>query len=159
MPIVSLAQARSHVRVEADYPEEQLQDAIAGAEDAAQAFLNRRIYSDASALAQARSGYPAAVKEAAAARDRALADAVFIDDRTERTAAIRLADVSYREAKAEADACINGVVVNPSIVAAILLTIGHLYANRSDVVVGTQAVELPQGAKSFLRPYRRVMMP
>ncbi|WP_414609877.1 head-tail connector protein [Stenotrophomonas pavanii] len=159
MPIVSIAQARSHVRVEADYPEEQLQAAIAGAEDAAQAYLNRRIYSDTASLDEARAGYPTAAREAAASRDQALASAVFIEDRNERTAAIQMADIAYREAKAEADACIYGVVVNPSIVTAILLTIGHLYANRSDVVVGTQAVELPQGAKSFLRPYRRVMMP
>lgn len=159
MPIVSLAQARSQVRVEADYPEDQLQAAIAGAVDAAQAYLNRRVYENSNELAQARAGYPAAVKAARLARDEALAEAVFIENCEERTAAIRVAVVAYREATAEAEACIHGVVVNPSIVTAILLTIGHLYANRSDVVVGTQAVELPQGAKSFLRPYRRVMMP
>lgn len=159
MPIVSIAQARSHVRVEADYPEEQLQAAVAGAVDAAQAYLNRRIYESSGTLAQARAGYPAAVRAAAIARDRALADAVFIENREERTAAIRLANVAFGEATAEADACIHGVVVNPSIVTAVLLTIGHLYANRSDVVVGAQAVELPNGAKSLLRPYRRVMMP
>ncbi|WP_117310040.1 head-tail connector protein [Stenotrophomonas sp. G4] len=159
MPIVSLAQARSHVRVEADYPAEQLQGAISGSQDAAQAYLNRRIYEDANALALARSGYPTAVKAAALARDQALADAVFIEDGNERTATIRLSEIAYREAIAEAEACIHGVVANPSIFSAILLTLGHLYANRTDVVVGAQAVELPNGAKSLLRPYRRVMMP
>ncbi|MBN8791703.1 MAG: phage gp6-like head-tail connector protein [Stenotrophomonas nitritireducens] len=159
MPIVSLAQARSQVRVEADYPAEQLQTAIDGAVDAAQAYLNRRIYETAAALAAARSAYPAAVRAAATARTEALAAATFIEDRDERTAAIRLAEVAYEEAMAEAGACIHGIVVNPSIVTAILLTIGHLYANRSDVVVGAPAVELPQGAESFLRHYRRRMMP
>ncbi|WP_423173515.1 head-tail connector protein [Stenotrophomonas maltophilia] len=159
MPIVSLAQARSHVRVEADYPEEQLQAAIAGAQDAAQAYLNRRIYEDADALALARGSYPAVMKAAALAKSQALADAVFIEDGDERTAAIRLAVVAHREATVEAEACIHGVVANPSIFSAILLTLGHLYANRADVIVGAQTVELPNGAKSLLRPYRRVMMP
>ena len=104
MPIVSIAQARSHVRVEADYPEEQLQAAVSGAVDAAQAFLNRRIYESLDTLAQARAGYPAAVRAAATARDQALADAVFIENREERTAAIRLANVAFGEATAEAAA-------------------------------------------------------
>ena len=147
------------MRVEADYPAEQLQTAIDGAVDSAQAYLNRRIYETPEALAEARSAYPAAVRDAATARNAALGEATFIGDRAERTAAIRLADLAYEEAMLEAGACIHGVVVNPSIVTAILLTIGHLYANRSDVIVGAPAVELPQGAKSFLRHYRRRMMP
>lgn len=159
MPIVSLAQARSQVRVEADYPAEQLQTAIDGAVDAAQAYLNRRVYETAAILDGERSAYPTAVRDAATARSAALGEAAFIEDRDERTAAIRLADVAYEEAMAAAGACIHGVVVNPSMVTAVLLTIGHLYANRSDVVVGATVVELPHGAKSLLRPYRRVMGP
>lgn len=159
MAIVSIAQARSHVRVEADYPVEQLQDAIAGAIDAAQAYLNRRVYESADDLAAARALYPASVREAAAARDQSLADAVFIESDEERTATIRIAKVAYQEAVQAAEASVHGAVVNPSIVSAVLLTIGHLYANRSDVVVGATAVELPLGARNLLRPYRRVMMP
>jgi len=159
MAIVSIAQARSHVRVEADYPVEQLQDAIAGAIDAAQAYLNRRVYESTDLLAAARALYPASVRAAAAARDQSLADAVFIESDEERAATIRIAKVSYQEAVQAAEASVHGAVVNPSIVAAVLLTIGHLYANRSDVVVGATAVELPLGARSLLRPYRRVMMP
>ena len=159
MAIVSLAQARSHVRVEADYPAEQLQSAIDGAQDAAQAYLNRAVYEDVAALATARDGYPEAMGTAARTRDAALAEAVFIEDSAERTAAIDLAKLQYREAVAAADSCIHGIVVNPSIQAAVLLTLGHLYANRSDVVVGAPVAELPMGAKSLLRPYRRVMMP
>ncbi|AWH21874.1 MULTISPECIES: head-tail connector protein [Stenotrophomonas] len=159
MAIVSIAQARSHVRVEADYPVEQLQDAIAGAIDAAQAYLNRTVYESADDLAAARALYPGSVRAAAAARDQALADAVFIESDEERAATIRVAKVAYQEAVLAAGASVHGAVVNPSIVSAVLLTIGHLYANRSDVVVGATAVELPLGARSLLRPYRRVMMP
>jgi uncharacterized phiE125 gp8 family phage protein len=38
--------------------------------------------------------------------------------------------------------------------AAILLTLGHLYEHREDVVVGTISSELPRGAEALLFPYR-----
>ena len=158
MPIVSLAQARAHVRVEADYPAEQLETMIAGAVDAAQAYLNRAIYESAEALSEARAGYVPAVGAADAARQASREVSACLPP-AERVAALQLATAVYRDAIAEASRCIHGLVINGSIQAAILLTLGHLYANRSDVVVGAQAVELPQGAKALLRPYRRVMMP
>lgn len=37
---------------------------------------------------------------------------------------------------------------------AILLTVGHLYANRESVVVGTITAEVPQTAQVLLFPYR-----
>jgi hypothetical protein len=157
--LISLVQARAQVRVEDDYPVEQLQSHIDGAEDAAQGYLNRRIYETGQDLQDARLAYPAAVAAAVEERDRALAEAALIDGAEARAAATRVARVIYTETLAAADRCIHGVVVNPSLISAMLLTIGHLYANRSDVVVGAPAVELPQGAKSLLRPYRRVMMP
>lgn len=49
------------------------------------------------------------------------------------------------------------VVVKPlpaRIKAAILLTVGHYYENREDVVVGKTVVELPMGSKSLLDPLR-----
>lgn len=51
------------------------------------------------------------------------------------------------------------MIVDAAIKAAVLLTFGHLYANREDVVIGTSAVELPNGAKALLRPKRRNMGP
>lgn len=41
------------------------------------------------------------------------------------------------------------------VVAAIKLTIGHLYANREAVVVGVSVADLAQGVQSLLWPYRR----
>ena len=46
------------------------------------------------------------------------------------------------------------MVVNDAIKAAILLTLGHLYANREDVVTGLSVARLPLDARSFLRPHR-----
>lgn len=42
-----------------------------------------------------------------------------------------------------------------AIKSAILLTVGHLYANRESVVVGKAAVEIPSGAK-FLLDLKRI---
>jgi uncharacterized phiE125 gp8 family phage protein len=38
--------------------------------------------------------------------------------------------------------------------AALLLTIGTLYANRETVVIGQSAVQIPWGAEQLLRPHR-----
>ncbi|MDR6394634.1 head-tail connector protein [Herbaspirillum seropedicae] len=51
------------------------------------------------------------------------------------------------------------IVVDAAIKAAILLTCGHLYNNREDVVIGVTAVALPNGAQALLRPKRRNMGP
>ena len=47
-----------------------------------------------------------------------------------------------------------GIVINKAIEAACLLKLGHLFANREEVVVGSTAVELPLASKSLLMPYR-----
>jgi len=66
----------------------------------------------------------------------------------------------YADADSLASAVLAGeagadpILVNKSIIAACLLILGSLYANREDVVVGTNASELPMGSKSLLTPYR-----
>ncbi|MFK5282359.1 head-tail connector protein [Lacticaseibacillus paracasei] len=37
---------------------------------------------------------------------------------------------------------------------AMYLMIGHYYANRQDVVTGTQVNEMPQASELLLQPYR-----
>jgi len=46
------------------------------------------------------------------------------------------------------------IVANDSIRAATLLILGHLYANREDVITGTIATEIPLSSRSLLMPYR-----
>lgn len=46
------------------------------------------------------------------------------------------------------------IIINPTIIAACLLILGHLYANREDVVVGTITAQLPMGSQALLTPYR-----
>ncbi len=46
------------------------------------------------------------------------------------------------------------IVMSDSIRAAMLLILGHLYANREDSAIGLTAVELPMGSQYLLRPDR-----
>jgi hypothetical protein len=48
------------------------------------------------------------------------------------------------------------MVANSAVKAAILKTLGDLYANREDSVIGATAVELPLSARRLLRPHRIV---
>ena len=41
--------------------------------------------------------------------------------------------------------------------AAMMLTLGHLYANREDVVTGTISTALDMGSRALLAPYRQGM--
>lgn len=48
----------------------------------------------------------------------------------------------------------NAMVILDDIKFAILLVVGHLYANREDNVAGTIVSELKLGARALLQPYR-----
>lgn len=50
-----------------------------------------------------------------------------------------------------------GIVINPAIQAALLLIVGHLYANREDVLAGVSVAQLPNGSQYLLQPYRAGM--
>lgn len=49
------------------------------------------------------------------------------------------------------------MVCNDSVLAAMLLTLGHLYANREDVITGASPAAMPMGSRALLAPYRRGM--
>lgn len=46
-----------------------------------------------------------------------------------------------------------GVHVNEAINAAVLLIVGHLYANREDVITGVTATPMPMGSEFLITPY------
>ncbi|MFF7859693.1 head-tail connector protein [Pseudomonas monteilii] len=58
------------------------------------------------------------------------------------------------DAVAAGDAGESPMVSNRQIQAACLLILGHLYANREDVVTGTIATEIPRGSVALLTPHR-----
>ena len=47
-----------------------------------------------------------------------------------------------------------GIVITPAIQAALLLIVGHLYANREDVLAGVSVAQLPNGSQYLMQPYR-----
>ncbi|WP_219209212.1 head-tail connector protein [Variovorax boronicumulans] len=159
MPVVTLDQARAHLRLEADYPADQVEPYIAGAVDAAAQYLNRAIFDDWSSLDAALAALPAARGTARSAYKTAADAAALLEDPADRADALSVAQARLDFVTAETGRVLNGIVVNPSIVTAVLLTLGHLFSNREDVVVGVTATDVPNGARSLLRGDRRVMMP
>lgn len=86
--------------------------------------------------------------------DAAMADTALIDDQLLRCEAMDDAKFSLSEALDAATRVARGMVITPSIQSACLLKMGHLFANREEVVTGTIATELPQASKALLTPYR-----
>ncbi|WP_426391960.1 head-tail connector protein [Variovorax sp. R-27] len=159
MPVITLDQARAHLRVGATYPQEQIGPYMAGAEDHASQYLNRVIYADSDAMNTAIEALPASLTAARVAYEEAIAAAALIENASDRRDAVHIAESLLRAARAGTARALNGIVVNPSIISAVLLILGHLFESREDVVIAATAVELPHGARALLRPYRRVMMP
>lgn len=158
MSLLTIDEARAQCRVEADYPAEQLQPYIDGAECDAAAYLNRALFATQTDLDAAMDAVPATMATAGAAYAAALLAADAMTDLDQQQATIDVAETRMSSAREAASRIIHGAVVNPAILAAVRLTLGNLFTNRESVVLGAP-VELPLGARSLLRHYRRVMMP
>ena len=131
MPFITTAEAKLHLRVDGVAEDALIGIYIAAAEASAVAFIDRAVYADQPALDAALATAPAALSAATLAADNALL----------------CARMHYRR-------IMDGMMVNEAIRAAILLTTGHLYANREDVVTGVTVAALPNGAQYLLQPYR-----
>ena len=108
MRLITIEQARRHCRAEGE--DDQLLELYAGAAvEAAQNFLNRKLFEDEAAMA-------AAVLEGSAGADP--------------------------------------MVANDAVRAAVLLTLGHLYRNREEVITGAIVSEMKEGARALLWPHR-----
>lgn len=153
MSVISIDIAMHHLLAE---PDDQVlvQAQLEAAEGAAMQFLNRRFYLDQVALDQARAGVPAAMRAAKEANAAAVADAEAEPDYALRCRLLEHARQVLADAYDQADAIAYGMVINAQIQAACLLKLGHLFANREDVVTGTIATELPLASQHLLMPYR-----
>lgn len=153
MPVIAIDLAMHHLLAE---PEDQVlvEAQLGAAEDAAMNFLNRRFYLDQMALDQARAGVSAAMQQAREANAAAVAAAEAEQDHTLRCRLLEHARQTLADAYEQADAIVYGMVLNPAIQAACLLKLGHLFANREEVVTGTTAVELPLASQHLLMPHR-----
>lgn len=159
MPLLTPEQCRTQCRVDGDYADAELAALLASAEDAAAAYLNRSLFADQAALDDALDAFPAEAAAAASAYSVAMAAA---DSEPKAAKAEAMRSVA-KQRKASADLALSrnlaGMVANPSVSAAVRLTLAHLWENPGAVVIGATAVELPLGVIPLLRPYRRVMTP
>lgn len=153
MSVIAIDLAMHHLLAE---PEDQalVQAQLDAAEEAAIQFLNRRFYLDQVALDEARAGVSAALQLAKEANTAAIAAAEAEQDQTLRCRLLDHARQALADAYDKADAVAYGMVLNPAIQAACLLKLGHLFANREEVVTGSTAVELPLASQHLLMPYR-----
>lgn len=153
MSVIDIELAMKHLLAE---PEDQalVQSQLDGTEEAAQRFLQRRFFADQAAVDLAKSTVIARTKAARTVYRAALIvadDPENIDDRCRLRERARQ---SLSDAFEAIDMDDLSIVINKAIVAACLLKLGHLFANREEVVVGSTAVELPLVSKSLLMPYR-----
>lgn len=154
MTILSIEEARHHLRVEPDYPQEQVTPYLEGAEELAQLYLNRRVYATPEALQAARQTVPGALQAAADTRRQAVEAAHAVQECAARSMVIVEAEEAYRRETDELRRILRGMVITPNIKTGILLTLGHLDENRETVARGISVTDLPKGAEYFLWPSR-----
>lgn len=158
MPLLTLEECIQHCRAEReDGP--LLELLLASAESAVAGYLNRALFSGADELLAAQDALPAAAGEAQDAYDAAIISASSLDNPAAQEMAVSLARERLAAARLGFGRVLHGMVANPRIAAAVRLTLGNLYANREQVVVGVATAELPQGVPELLKPDRRTMMP
>ena len=154
MSFVTLAEARLHLRVDCYDEDALIWLYISAAEQAAINALDRGVYADSTALGTAKAAAPAELDAAIAAYEAAIAAAGLLTDTDAQAAAIQTAGNGLLRAKVAYRQAMDGMVVDDAIKAAVLLTVGHLYANREDVVAGASVAALPNGADYLLQPFK-----
>lgn len=159
MSLIDLPTAKAHLRLESDYPDEQVQGKLDAAESAAAQFINRRVFADAAALSAAILAVPAALTAAGTAYADAITAADALEDHGARCAARDYAGQTYRQARTAAWETYAGISQEdaerwPLFEAGALLILGHLFENRQDVVTGVTASEMPNGSGYVLYPLR-----
>ncbi len=159
MALLTPEQCRAQCRVTGDYDDATLADKLVSAEDAVAAYLNRNVYLDQAQLDDAIDGLADGAAQAQDAYDQAVAAAAGLASDAAREMALQVAEKRLAGFRLNAQRTLNGIVANGSVLAAVRLTLGHLYANRESVATGVTVAELPLGVADLLRPYRLVMMP
>lgn len=154
MSFVTLAEAKIHLRVDGTDEDALIGLYINAAEQSAVSLLDRGVYVDGTALGVAKAAAPGELDTAIAAYESAIAAAEALADETAKAASIQTAGNDLLRAQVAHRHAMDGMVVNEAIKAAVLLTVGHLYANREDVVAGVSVAQMPNGAEWLLQPYK-----
>lgn len=148
MAIIDRSIAIQHAKSDGESIEDALIDLyLASAKSICEGYCNRHFYEDDTARFLAFDEGLVALTAACDWRDAQLEP----DPRWEIAAAV---NDSYIERRGAALKMVNGCVADGTVKAAILMTFGHLYKNRSDNIVGQlSAVQVPVGAQRILQPY------
>lgn len=157
MFIVTLTTAKLHLKEDSSDQDALITLYIEAAEETAIQFLNRRVYIDQAALNTAIAGVQATLAAATVAYDVAITAAALLTVAIESDAATAHAVNVYSSAQTVARETRAGIVKNDVIKAAILLTLGDLFANREETIIGTIVASLPFGARALMQPYRAGM--
>lgn len=154
MNLISLAQACNQCKVDEGDDDAQITLYGDAAESAIASACNRHLYADSGALAAAIGSIPTAMATAYATYTAAIEAANLLEDPA-KALAIRLADTALSQASIEQEKVLWGRVAGPDLVAAVLLTLGHLYDNRKAVVTGqgAAAVKVPLAAEHLCIPH------
>ncbi|VVP41193.1 hypothetical protein PS865_04866 [Pseudomonas fluorescens] len=156
MSVITIERAMKHLRAEFEDVDD-VQSKLDAAEDAAEQYLNRKLFVDGTELWAALTTVITLRSECRVVLDSALSEASLIDNIDDRLMAERDAQCRYKESLRNVAMISRGIVLNKSITAACLLMLGHLWANREDTVTGintSSVIELPHGSRSLLFPYR-----
>lgn len=153
MSVIDIELAMKHLRAESE-DRDLVQSQLDGAEAAAMAYLNRSFFVDQAALDLAKAITFQRTQAARAVYRAALVQADAPENAEDRGRLRELARKVLVQTFEIIDMDEFGMVTNKAIEAACLLKLGHLYANREEVVVGTTGTELPLTSKSLLAPYR-----
>lgn len=169
-----LTLARDYVRSDG-VDDDVLQQNVNSAVGIAAGFCRRVLYWDAATMQTAQANYQAALTNAENAWQAAM-DAYMPpcwEDGIDRyfsnwhppTAQDRInmglletAYKTYSKTLSDLGKINDGIVIDDSIIAALLLITGHAYSNRQEVIstAGAVAIQLPLGAQKILEPYMAV---
>lgn len=153
MPVIDIDVAMQHLRAE-DEDRALVEIQLGAAEEQASQYMQRRFYADQAALDAALATVPVAITSTRVRYEEAVASIEVIPLLEDRYGSRERAARAFADARAAVEMVARGIVINDAIQAACLLALGHLYANREDVVIGTITAELPMGSRWLLGPYR-----
>lgn len=153
MSIIELAAAKEHLRLEQDYPDDQVETYLLAAELRAAQFLNRALFVDDAAMAASVAAVPARLAAAEAEFNAAKEAAAQITEPGALELHAEAASSAYAAHLVAARETMAGIVATDDIKAAILLILGHLFENRADVEANATTA-IPNGSEYLLMPYR-----
>lgn len=147
--MIDLNLARAHLKADDEDVEDTLiQQYIDSAVSACEGYCNRKFYVSPT---EQFLDFDLAITELTEAREQYEADVATTED------CELLAIYHDRLIRARGNILhrVNGVVIDGTITAAILMMLGHFYRNRQEVVVAqySGATQLPAGARRILEPY------